>query len=46
MGTVSKDEADLIRKNKLLMEAMTGKLNQTMLTTMNEMMKANLKEIH
>ncbi|XP_033139474.1 uncharacterized protein LOC117131453 [Brassica rapa] len=45
MGNSTDEEAELMRKNKLLMEAMTNQLNQTMLTNMTEMMKESLKEI-
>ncbi|KAF8080321.1 hypothetical protein N665_0956s0002 [Sinapis alba] len=45
MGNVTDEEAELVRKNKLLMEAMTAQLNQTMLTNMTEMMKYSLKDI-
>ncbi|KAF8085176.1 hypothetical protein N665_0677s0006 [Sinapis alba] len=45
MGNVTDEEAELVRKNKLFMDAMTAQLNQTMLTNMTEMMKDSLKEI-
>ncbi|KAJ4865811.1 RNA-directed DNA polymerase [Raphanus sativus] len=45
MGNETDEEADLMRKNKLLMEAMAAQLKQTMLESMTEMMNENMKEI-
>ncbi|XP_056852639.1 LOW QUALITY PROTEIN: uncharacterized protein LOC108835624 [Raphanus sativus] len=45
MGNESEEEAELMRRNKMLMEAMTAQLNKTMLESMNEMMKQNMEEI-
>ncbi|XP_056851760.1 uncharacterized protein LOC130500849 [Raphanus sativus] len=45
MGNETDEEADLIRRNKMLMEAMTAQLNKTMLENMSTMMKDNMEEI-
>lgn len=45
MGDNTEEEAALIRRNKMLMEAMTAQLNKTMLENMTEMMKESMKEI-
>ena len=45
MGNESEEEAEVMRRNKMLMEAMTAQLNKTMLESMNEMMKHNMEEI-
>ena len=41
----SEEEAELVRKNKLLLEAMTATLNQTIQTIVAEMMKISVREI-
>ncbi|KAF8105960.1 hypothetical protein N665_0150s0010 [Sinapis alba] len=41
----SEEEAELIRQNKLLREQMAAQ-NQNMITTMTEMMKASMKDLH
>ncbi|XP_056857832.1 uncharacterized protein LOC130507141, partial [Raphanus sativus] len=45
MGNETDEEADLMRRNKMLMEAMTAQLNKTMLENMSTMMKDNMEEI-
>ncbi|KAF2612330.1 hypothetical protein F2Q70_00011413 [Brassica cretica] len=44
MGKESEEEAELVRKNKMLREQMTEQMNQTMITTMADMLKASMKE--
>ncbi|WZY99598.1 hypothetical protein YC2023_071927 [Brassica napus] len=44
MGKESEEEAELVRKNKMLREQKTEQMNQTMITTMADMLKASMKE--
>ncbi|XP_056858421.1 uncharacterized protein LOC130507795, partial [Raphanus sativus] len=45
MGNETDEEADLMRRNKMLMEAMTAQLNKTMLENMSSMIKDNMEEL-
>jgi len=45
MGKESEEEAELVRKNKMLREQMTEQMNQTMISTMADMLKASMKEL-
>ena len=46
MGKESEEEAELVRKNKMLRDQMTEQMNQTMISTMADMLKASMKELH
>ncbi|KAG5374309.1 hypothetical protein IGI04_042375, partial [Brassica rapa subsp. trilocularis] len=45
MGKESEEEAELVRKNKMLRDQMTEQMNQTMISTMADMLKASMKEL-